>query len=119
MKQIVLGAALLVAATLSVRADETGLASIHDWRKEGGKICMSEHFHDGAGSGDTRKAAEAKTIASWVSFTDLEYGSTWASYALSASKKMDCRQSGANKWSCTTSSRPCKPGGSEKRRAKK
>ena len=114
MKEILLSSVLLVAAAIAARADETGLASIHDWRKEGGKICMSDHFHDGAGGGETRKAAEASAVASWSSFTVLEYGTTWGSYALSGSKKMDCSQRGASEWSCAVTSRPCRPAGAAK-----
>jgi hypothetical protein len=119
MKEIVLASVLLVAAAIAARADETGLASIHDWRKESGKVCMSEHFHDGSGVGETRKAAEANAAASWASFTVLEYGSTWGSYALSSSKKMDCKQQGAKEWSCAVTSRPCKPAGVAKAKARK
>ena len=113
-KEILLGSVLLVAAALTARADETGLASIHDWRKEAGKICMSDHFHDGAGSGDSRKAAEAKAIASWQSFTIFEYGTTWGSYKLAGSKKMDCTENGPKQWSCAVTARACKPGGGSK-----
>ncbi len=111
MKEVLLGSVLLVGAAFCARAGETGLASIHEWRREAGKICMSGHFHDGAGTGKTRKEAEAKAIGSWVSFTDLEYGSTWASYNLSSSKKMECTQNGSQEWSCSVSSRPCRPAG--------
>jgi hypothetical protein len=109
-KELLLGSVLLVAAAISARADETGLAGIHDWRKEAGKTCLSDHFHDGAGSGGTRKDAEAKAIASWQSFTVFEYGTTWGSYKLAGSKKMDCNQQGATEWSCAVSARACKAG---------
>jgi hypothetical protein len=112
MKKVFLPAALLLATlSTSVRADETGLASIHDWRKERGLTCMSDHFHDGAGSGESRKAAEAKAVASWASFTILEYGTDWGSYQLAGSKKMDCSQAGPNSWSCNVTARACKKAG--------
>jgi hypothetical protein len=111
MKEVLLGSALLMAAAISARADDTGLASIHDWRREGGRICMLDHFHDGAGTGDTRKAAEASAIGSWASFTILEYGTDWGSYQVSVSKKMDCTDQGSKEWSCAVSARPCKGGG--------
>jgi hypothetical protein len=112
MKTILLLAATsLVIASAAASADETGLASIHDWRKEGGRTCMSDHFHDGAGNGDSRKAAEAAAISSWVSFTVFEYGTTWGSYNLAGSKKMDCTENGSKAWSCAVSARACKPGG--------
>jgi len=113
-KEILLGAVLLVAAAISARADETGLAGIHDWRKEAGKTCLSDHFHDGSGTGETKKAAEAQAIASWQSFTILEYGTTWGSYRLAGSKKMGCTQQGAKAWSCAVTARACKPGGKGK-----
>jgi hypothetical protein len=111
MKVFLPVAAALFAFSTAASADETGLASIHDWRKEGGRVCMSEHFHDGAGSGDSRKAAEASAIASWVSFTVLEYGTDWGSYAIAGSKKVDCSETGAKSWSCSLVARPCKGGG--------
>ena len=108
MKELLLGSVLLFGAAMCARADDTGLASIHDWRREGGKICMSDHFHDGSGNGTSRKVAEDNAIRSWISFTDFEYGSVWASYALSGGKRMDCKQNGGQEWSCSVSSRPCR-----------
>jgi hypothetical protein len=108
MKELLLGSVLLFGAAICARADDTGLASIHDWRREGGKVCMSEHFHDGSGNGNSRKAAEESAIRAWASFTDFEYGSIWASYTLSASKRMDCKQNGGQDWSCSVSARPCR-----------
>jgi hypothetical protein len=119
MKEVLLGSMLLAATAISVRADDTGLASIHDWRREGGRVCMSDHFHDGAGTGDSRKAAEASAIGSWASFTILEYGTDWGSYQLSASKNMDCSEKGSKEWSCAVTARPCKGGGNMKPRRKK
>lgn len=101
---IALGATLLTPA---VKANETGLASIHDWRREGGRTCMSDHFHYGSGKGPTRKKAEAAAISSWASFTDLEYGSSWARYSLAAGKAMSCLQS-SESWNCDVRARPCK-----------
>jgi hypothetical protein len=72
---------------------------------------MSDHFHDGAGSGDSKKAAEAKAIASWADFTIFEYGTDWGSYALAGSKKMDCSETGAKSWSCSVTARACKKAG--------
>jgi hypothetical protein len=115
-KVFLLAAASLVLASASASADESGLASIHDWRKEAGRTCMSDHFHDGAGNGDNRKAAEAAAISSWRSFTVLEYGTDWGSYNLAGSKKMDCSETGSKSWSCSVSARPCKPGAVARRK---
>lgn len=104
-----------------VQADETGLATLHQWKHEKGRrLCMRDHFHDGNGTGKTRKIAEDAAKRSWMEFTVFEYGRDWGSYKRSASKTMDCRQStvSAKSWTCSTSARPCKaytkPGSSRK-----
>lgn len=110
-KQLALFAMMMIGAASAAKADDTGFASIHDWRNEPGRrVCMSDHFHDGSGTGQTQKEAEAAARSSWASFTILEYGTDWGSYALSASQKMDCNSS-AGTWSCQTSARPCKKAG--------
>jgi hypothetical protein len=108
-KDFLLAAALLATVSVSAYAEDDGLATMHDWRKEAGRICMSDHFHDGSGSGPTRKAAEAAAISSWASFTGFEYGNHWARYTLAGSRKMDCSQNGGDAWSCNVTARPCKP----------
>lgn len=94
------------AATLAL-ADETGLAASHSWRKEGGKVCFSDHWHYGSGSGPTRKAAERDAASAWAGFTAFEYGSTWARYSRAAGKKMSCSQSSGG-WNCSVEARPCR-----------
>jgi hypothetical protein len=102
-------AALGVFFVLPASADESGLAAMHDWKQEKRAICMATHFHDGAGEGATRKDAEKAAVLAWREFTSFEYGSDWDSYNRSASKTMDCFEiAGTKKWSCSTSSRPCK-----------
>jgi hypothetical protein len=108
-KVFLLAATLFAAASVSAHAEDDGLATIHEWRKEGGRICMSDHFHDGSGNGQTRKAAEASAVSSWASFTAFEYSNRWASYALAGSRKMDCSQNGGDSWTCNVTARPCKP----------
>lgn len=88
--------------------EETGLAAIHDQRREGNRICMSSHFHYGSSSGHkTRKEAEAAAVRDWAGFTAWEYGLPWGSYRLAASKSMNCTKSGAT-WGCQVEARPCK-----------
>ncbi len=107
-KHFALTALAVLVATPAAHADETGLASIHDWRQEKGRrVCMSDHFHDGAGSAKTRKAAEAAAQRSWIDFTAFEYGSAWGSYKIAASKSLDCTEAGS-RWSCVINARPCK-----------
>jgi hypothetical protein len=94
---------LVCVAAPAVLADDTGFASSHDLRRERGRICFSDHWHYGSGTGPTIKAAQADAIKSWASFTALEYGSDWARFSRAASKKMTC--SGG---SCSLEARPCK-----------
>lgn len=103
-----LGAALLVFSVPFVgHADDTGLASIHTWRKIGKKTCFVDHYHDGNGTAATRDKAEASAIRNWVEFTALEYGSDWSSFGNAASKTMTCRQS-MSEWICDLAAIPCR-----------
>ena len=43
-----LGLAAMIAPAF---ADQSGLADMHALRKEGGRTCMSDHFHSGSSSG--------------------------------------------------------------------
>jgi hypothetical protein len=109
IKQLATIALMTLAGLTAAEADETGLAGIHDWKPEkGGRVCMSDHFHDGSGTGKTKKEAEAAARSSWVSFTIFEYGTVWGSYAMAVSQSMNCNAAGADQWSCATSARPCK-----------
>ncbi len=94
-------------STTAVNASETGFAGIHDWRKEAGKTCLVDHFHYGSGTGSTKKAALGNAIASWSSFTVLEYGSTWGRYTLAAGKVTNCGQTGGG-WTSNIRARACK-----------
>jgi hypothetical protein len=99
---------LLGAAALApVAADDTGMASSHDWRREGGRTCFLDHYHSGSGSGATKAAAQKDAISSWAGFTDFEYGSDWAHFSRAASKSMSCSK-GANGFDCQLSARPCR-----------
>ena len=100
----------LAAGISTAFADNSGMASIHAWRNVGGKTCFVDHFHDGSGSGPNQQAAMNDAIRSWQNFTDLEYGSDWASYSNSISKSASCSK-GPSTVSCQISSIPCKSGG--------
>lgn len=107
-KQLALIAMMMIGASSAAKADDSGLASIHDWKNEPGRrVCMADHYHDGSGSGKTQKEAEATAQSSWRSFTIFEYGTDWGSYKLAASQKTECGKSG-EAWSCSISARPCK-----------
>ena len=100
--------ALIGSAAASI-ADDNGVAGIHQWRKVAGRTCFVDHTHDGSGTGQSQKAAMANAIASWRSFTDLEYGSDWASYSNSIEKVASCT-SRADGFECHVASTPCKGG---------
>lgn len=103
-------AALIVGGMPSApaHANETGMASIHNWKKVGRKTCLVDHEHAGSGSGATRKAAEASAISSWVGFTAWEYGSAWASFANAIGKKVNCSGAGSS-FQCDLLAVPCRP----------
>ena len=104
------GAFIGVAAlTVPLVAQGMGLDGLHDKRREGGRLCMSDHFHDGSGNGKTRKLAEADAARSWSEFTAWEYGGAWGSFRNAASKSMNCSD-GGGAWSCQASARPCRSG---------
>jgi hypothetical protein len=106
---IVAGAALfgVLMLPLPVHSQETGLASIHAWVPVGRKTCMETHFHDGSGTGKTKREAERDAIRSWEVFTIWEYGRPWGRYAHSESKRMTCSKKAPNEFSCDVTSRPC------------
>ena len=92
-------------------AQGMGLDGLHAQARVGNKVCMVDHFHNGASSGKaSRKAAEAEAIDAWAGFTAWEYSSAWGSWRLSESKSMNCGQSGGS-WACTIESRPCRLAG--------
>jgi len=88
-------------------AQETGLAGMHAWVRVGGKTCMADHFHDGTGSGPTRRHAQAAAIRAWIDFTAFEYGERWGRYSIAVSKSMSC-SGGPGNYTCSTSARPCR-----------
>lgn len=89
------------------RADQTGLASMHDQRREGRKVCMSSHFHSGTGQGRTKKAAKAAAIKAWQEFTAFEYGLDWAYYRRAASRGLRYDRT-ASGWEAYVEARPCR-----------
>lgn len=106
-----IGVAVTAVSALTptaTRADETGFASSHDWRKERGMTCMVDHYHYGSsGQQRTKALAQREAIVSWQSFTSFEYGSNWARYAKAGSKKMTCSDAGGS-WECSVEARPCR-----------
>ena len=112
-------AAILAVCTLATSAHSasahkagsavTGLAAMHDMRREKGRLCMTDHFHHGSSAGQPSKAAAMKdAVASWSGFTALEYGNEWASFNKAGSKKATCAQSTSGSWGCEIEARPCR-----------
>ena len=53
-------------------AQGMGMDGLHAQVRVGNKVCMVDHFHNGASSGKaSRKAAEAEAIAAWAEFHGL------------------------------------------------
>lgn len=110
--RVVLGlVAVATAAAISgapSSADQTGLASVHALRREGGRLCMADHWHFGSsGAQASRAVAQRAAIRSWAEFTDLEYGSDWARFGRAASQRVKCSRSSAG-WYCDVEARPCR-----------
>ena len=107
---VVMAAAWGSASSPAV-ADETGLASMHEWVKVRGAICYADHTHYASSVGHRdKKSAMAAAVKSWVEFTAWEYGTTWANYNRATAKKADCKQSSSG-WSCDIEARPCRSTG--------
>jgi hypothetical protein len=106
MKVIAIAFASLLAA-FAAHAEDTGFASSHDLRKEGGKTCMSEHAHFGSGDGATKDLARRAAIKSWFEYTAWEYGADWARWGKSASQSVKYTKAEKG-WTADVESRPCK-----------
>ncbi len=102
-------ATVLTVVPAESLGQDSGLASMHAWRKIGKKTCMVDHFHNGSGSGTSRQAAEAAAARDWSGFTNLEYGSSWADYRIAVSKEMTCNRTGATDFTCQVAAIPCRP----------
>ena len=109
MLALLLAAAAVASSAIPASAQDGGLAAMHSLRREGGRLCMSDHWHYGSSSGShaTKAAAQRSAVASWQDFTDLEYGRAWARFSRAASKRIGCSRSGSG-WSCDAEARPCR-----------
>ena len=104
---LLLTAPFIAIGTISAMADDTGFATSHTLRKEGGRLCMADHAHTGSGTSATKNAARAAAIRAWADFTNLEYGSDWARFgrAAGAVTRYTKEEKG---WTATVDARPCK-----------
>lgn len=103
-------AAVVAVSSFSVPvwSDSTGFAGMHDLRREGGRLCMSDHWHYGTGGPQkTKSRAQRAAIRSWADFTAMEYGTDWARWGRAKSKKASCSRSSGG-WDCSVEARPCR-----------
>lgn len=103
----ILAAGAVLASTASAWADDTGLAYSHTLRKEGGRMCMVDHFHSGSGEGRSKATARKAAMRSWASFTNFEYGTVWARWSLAKNKSTRYTKEAVG-WSATVEARPCR-----------
>jgi hypothetical protein len=106
MKTISLALIAISAPVAASAQDVSGLAAMHDLRREKGKLCMSDHWHSGSGTGATKDAAQKAAVRSWIDFTDLEYGCRWAGFGNAAGKKVSYSKESSG-WSASVEGRPC------------
>ena len=104
---LALAGILTLASTTAAIADDTGLAYSHTLRKEGGRLCMADHYHSGSGEGRSKDGARKAAIRSWADFTNFEYGTVWARFSLAASPSTRFSKE-ANGWSAYIDARPCR-----------
>lgn len=104
---VLMSGGLAGGLALPAEADETGLASSHTLRKEGGKTCFADHLHSGSGDGATKEAARAAAARDWSSFVDFEYGSNWAHYGKAAGIKVKYTKAEKG-WTAWIEGRPCR-----------
>lgn len=95
-------------AASQVKADDTGFASIHDLRRERGRLCMADHWHSGSGTGKSKRAAQRAAVGAWQDFTALEYGTDWARFSRARSKAVRCTRTGKRSYDCSVEARPCR-----------
>ncbi len=96
------------AGSAAPSQEESALVGLHDLRREGGKVCMSDHTHNGSSAGQpTKKAAEVAAMNAWASFTALEYGGAWGNPALAGSRQMSCNGT-PGAFNCDFVARPCR-----------
>lgn len=108
MRFAALGAlCVCLAQPTSVSADDTGMASMHDWQKVGRKTCMKEHYHTGSGEGRTKRDARRAAVVDWENFTAFEYGSDWARFKSAASRGIRYEK-GPKGWTASVEARPCR-----------
>jgi hypothetical protein len=109
-KAVALFGFLIATPLYGATAHETGMSGMHTQAAFGNRICMTDHTHDGKGTGPSEREARISAANAWSSFTEWEYGPAWSSYALSNSKRENCQNDGSG-YTCYFVSYPCKSRG--------
>ena len=102
---LVLSVGLMCAGLAPASAQ--GLSDLHTKVRVGNKICFADHYHDGSGSGASRKAAEVEAIKSWQGFTGWEYGAAWGNFRNAEGRSVKCDQASGT-WTCQVQARACR-----------
>lgn len=105
---LLIAALSLPVAPSEVKADDSGFAYMHDLRRERGRLCMTDHWHSGNGTGRSKASARRAAIRSWQDFTNFEYGTDWARFSRARSKRIRCTRSGGKSYDCSVEARPCR-----------
>ncbi len=107
MFHLMLAVPVAAIGSIAALADDTGFASSHTLRKEGGKLCMADHAHTGSGTASTKPAARVAAVRAWADFTNQEYGSDWARFGRAAGHVTRYTKEEKG-WTATVDARPCK-----------
>lgn len=109
MRAAMILAAVVAASSVTpaLAQDSATLLGLHDKRREGSRYCLIGHFHHGAGSGSSKRAALQAAVNDWAGFTQFEYGVYWGQWRWAKNKTKSCSQ-GASGWSCSVEARPCR-----------
>lgn len=99
-------------------ADDTGMASIHAWRAERGKVCLVDHFHAGIGKGRTKKLARRAAISDWQGFTAWEYGTDWAYFKRAGSRSIEYSRIDSG-WEARVEARACRKSKRKRKRRRR
>lgn len=103
---------VLAAALPAASGGAAGLDKLHKQAVEGGRMCMTSHWHF-MSSGAWRTKAEAMAVArrGWERFTGAEYGAAWGSLKRAAGVDYGCAAGASargQQWSCNLKARPCR-----------
>lgn len=113
LRSVILSVAIAAGAFSVTSVGAAGLDKLHKQAVEGGRMCMTSHWHF-MSSGAWRSQAAAMAVAQrgWERFTGAEYGAAWGSLKNAAGVDYGCAATtshrGQQQWSCNLKARPCR-----------